>query len=381
MPVLWTFVQLDLRRYAEETINFGGVNLLRLWLSRSKNTRLHLCIEGFEDKGTYDQSIFPLSEIDLDRVCYFSLAYRGGECSEASHWVLKLDHVIEASVVGRYSRDFRLDIRMPQLRKLRLLVPELQGFVSSHPTIRLLTVNRSAVECIKHELTKARNGGRIFKQITILGSFSSLPLGVHGLLATEFVFDGHRDILQFPNTGSSPLLTCLTSRLRLRRISPNDFRTLYSFWGPDGGGIGAAITFLELTDLQWGSTHSHLLFNHLPDLVDLWIEDNRPIENDDEILPRWGTPKDTPTEVLDELPKFYRRLKSLSKITFLAQSPQSAQGLIEFVRRSNRKLEITVSSGCFTAPECEQLRQLSVLNVVVLYARRIEGIVRRTLGK
>lgn len=169
----------------------------------------------------------------------------------------------------------------------------------------------------------------------------------------------------------------MTAVIRIRRDSSLDYSTIARILGPFRLNCYQGITFLELTDLRWNAAPFYILLDQLSSLVELWIEDSS-TKNDNETPPHWGNPN-TPTEFINELPRFYRQQKSLSKITFYAQKPQNAKGLIEFARRLNRRLEITVLSGCFTALECEQLQQVSILNVVVLYARRTEGIARREL--
>lgn len=368
MPLLWTFVQVDLRRYAGGGTEYFRSQLFKQWISRSKGMQLHLCIEGFDQRESYFPHTFPLSEIDLDRVTYFSLAHRDDVCWKLC-WFLTLEAVVEASVVGKYDSGFILGIRMPQLRTLRHLASNLRNFILAHPKIQVLTMDCSSFNNLMPELRS--RGVQAFERLTLLRAPERFPVSImQGIIVNDLVLDGS----SVTTWHIVKAYIRLTSHLHIRRAFNGHFWTLFISTGRE---MGARITQLRLTDVAWDQVSWSSVLIHLPLLATLWIDHDSSVVTmgaDYRPLP-WGSP----TGLLSALPKVYKTLGSLSKITIRCTTPLSTDGLVEFIKLSNRKIDITVSPECFITGEQHRLQQISLVNIVVFSTRFTEGITKRKL--
>jgi hypothetical protein len=354
MPYLWTFIQLDLRKYVKRDDGVADEEFLLSYLRRSGNKPLRLAIVAIvpdpnsnnDPWATVDSTVYPISLIPASRIFVFYLRsyvpWRMLECQ--IRLILEFPSLQKLDINGGAPSRYRdVVLNAPRLQSFHLGNSELFNVIGELPdSLAALFISTTRLSGAP-DILSAPGVKSLYLRDSCLGRDHLIfPKWIHTLTLE----DCDRGNL-------SNVFHCISSsltRLALRFCNLSEINSLYMFLEKAG-----SIATLELVDLAWKTIAWAWVLRHLSSLEVLHLE-----ETGSNHRRRRREDKGGIDCVWNALGDLEDRLPSLSRIHIASDTLVPAGALISFISShvSTVPIQIFLSRQTFSSADISTLQTI-----------------------
>ena len=365
MPHIWTFIQLDLRKYVKGDDQVANEAYLLSYLRRSGNKPLRLAIVALaphqteppfypQPWATVNSTVYPISLIPASQIFTFYLrSHVPLRCGyRRILLVLEFPSLQKLDINGSISSEYRdVVLNMPRLQSFHLgncaSFNPIGELPDSLATLSILTMRLAGAP----DILSAPGVKSLYLRDSDLdqNSLCMPPERMHTLTFEDCNTEVLTNILL--RTSSS------LTRLGLRFCDLSWINSLNVFLKKKGGSLAT----LELVDLAWKTIAWAWVLRHLSSLEVLRLEEtgsDRPRIRRDQ--------KGGIDCVLNALRGLECRLPSLSRVRITSETVVPADGLISFIssRVDVEPIQILCSHRTFSSTDTSSLQAIAQVSFI-----------------